>query len=70
MSACELSMATIDSDFAKGLLDVLNQVLGIITQIIDKVGILNPLLSGIFAAKTIKSFTKNFDKSAILYVVG
>ena len=66
----ELSMTVFDSSFIKGILDGLNQVLEVFTQVIDKAGVLGTLLSTIFAAKTIKSFTKNFDKSTILQIAG
>ena len=62
----ELSMTVINSDFAKGLLDAVGATLDIVTELIDKFGILGPLISGIFGASTIRSFSKNFDKSMII----
>lgn len=53
----ELSITFLDSDFLKGLVDSGTTVLSILTQIIDKFGVLPTLLSGAgFAA-----FFKNLD---------
>lgn len=46
----ELASVTISSDFFKGLVDSGTNAINIITQIIDKVGILTPLIAG-FATK-------------------
>lgn len=46
----ELASVTISSDFFKGFVDSGTNVINIITQIIDKVGILTPLIAG-FATK-------------------
>ena len=62
----ELSMTVINSDFSKGLLDAAGATLDIVTELIDKFGILGPLISGIFGATTIRSFSKNFDKSMMI----
>lgn len=57
----ELSNTTISSDFLKGIVDSGTSALNILTQIIDKVGILKPLLAGFGAA----AFFKNLDRPEI-----
>lgn len=52
----ELANTAITSDFFKGLVDSGTAFLELLTQLIDKVGILTPLLAGI----GVSSFVKNF----------
>lgn len=53
----ELSAVSIDSGFLKGIVDGGAGALNIVTQLVDKIGILTPLLGGI----GISQFMKNFD---------
>lgn len=53
----ELSITVIDSDFLKGLVDAGTSLLGVLTGIIDHVGVLNTLVLGGGAA----AFFKNLD---------
>lgn len=62
----ELSTTAINSDFAKGMLDTGTSALEIITQFIDKVGILQTLIGGFAIGKGITSFIKSFDKPACM----
>lgn len=52
----ELSSVTLDSGFVKGLISGFTQVLDIITTVIDKIGVIPTILSGI----GIGAFVKNF----------
>ena len=52
-----LSNVTVESDLLKGLVDSGTVFLNILTQIIDKFGILAPILTGVGIGK----FVKNFD---------
>lgn len=58
----ELSTTVIGSDFLKGFIDAGSQVLEVITNLIDKFGILGTVLTGISLTKGISSLTKNFDQ--------
>lgn len=60
----ELSTTAINSDFAKSMLDTGTGAIEIITEIIDKVGILQTLIGGFAIGKGITSFVKSFDKPA------
>lgn len=60
----KLSTTAINSDFAKGMLDTGTGAIEIITEIIDKVGILQTLIGGFAIGKGITSFVKSFDKPA------
>lgn len=62
----ELSTTAINSDFAKGMLDTGTGAIEIITEIIDKVGILQTLIGGFAIGKGITSFVKSFDKPACM----
>ena len=52
----ELSSVTLDSGFVKGLISGFTQVLEIVTTVIDKIGVIPTILSGI----GIGAFVKNF----------
>ena len=58
------SNATLDSGFLKGIVDMGTQGLEVITNLIDKVGLLPMVLSGFGAT----SFFKNLDCSKIIGV--
>lgn len=60
----ELSTTAINSDFAKSMLDTGTGAIEIITEIIDKFGILQTLIGGFAIGKGITSFVKSFDKPA------
>ena len=54
----ELSTVTLDSDFLKGLVDGATAALNVVTELVDKVGILPMVLGGIGTA----AFFKNLDR--------
>lgn len=60
----ELSNTTLDSSFLKGGVDAGTEFLNILTQIIDKTGILMPILSGVGIA----GFIKNLDCQKVLKI--
>ena len=53
----ELSIAFLDSDFLKGLVDFGTSAVTVLTKIIDAVGTLNVILAGV----GLYAFIKNFD---------
>lgn len=58
----ELSTSAISSDLFKGIVDTGAGALDIITQLIDKFGILATTIGGFAIGKGISSFIKNFDQ--------
>lgn len=58
----EFSNVAANSDFLKGLVDSGTSALDVITQLIDKFGVIGPLVAGFSALKGILSFKKNFDQ--------
>lgn len=62
----ELSSVTLDSGFVKGLISGFTQVLDIITTVIDKIGVIPTILSGIGIGAFIKySARKTFPISKL-----
>nr|DAF93859.1 MAG TPA: minor tail protein [Siphoviridae sp. ctZd434] len=64
----EFSTTTLDSGFVKGFVDAGTSALEVLTQIIDKVGILSSVMGGIALTKGITSFVKNFGSSTYIGV--
>lgn len=59
----ELSVEFIGSDFLKGFIDAGTKVVEVITQIIDKIGLLGTVITGISLTKGISNLVKNFDQT-------
>lgn len=59
----ELSVEFIGSDFLKGFIDAGTKVVEVITQIIDKFGLLGTVITGISLTKGISNLVKNFDQT-------
>lgn len=60
----ELSSVTLDSGVVKGLISGFTQVLDIITTVIDKIGVIPTIISGI----GIGAFIKNFAQKIFLFL--
>lgn len=59
----ELSTKTINADIFKGLIDGGTAALNVLTQLVDKAGLLPTVLSGVAIGKSITTFVKGFDYS-------
>lgn len=57
----EFSTTALSSDLVKSIIDTGSGTLDFITNIIDKVGLLNTILGSLGVAKGLKAFIQNFD---------
>lgn len=57
----ELSMTVLESDFLKGLVDTGTTLLNVLTEIVDTLGIVPTLLTGIGVGGAVKGFIENLD---------
>ena len=59
----ELSVEFIGSDFIKGFVDAGSKILEVVTELIDKFGVLGTVLTGVSLTKGISNLVKNFDQT-------